>query len=176
MTRSLTSACVRIVIAATVTLAAAIPAQAGQENVFSSEVEARTLLIRGGTLIDGTGQAAAQNANILIDGNRISRIWTGDPTSEDMPTDTEVIDARGKFIIPGLIDSHVHYRGYMGELFLAHGVTAVYDLGDPLAWLTAVKKGLNEGRFADRGSTSAARRISWKMGQAKRARRSDRGG
>ncbi len=147
MTRSLTSACVGIVIAATVILAAAIPAQAGQENVVSSEVEARTLLIRGGTLIDGTGRAAVQNANIFIDGDRISRIWTGDPTSQDIPTDTEVIDARGKFIVPGLIDSHVHYRGYMGELFLAHGVTAVSDLGDPLAWLTAVKKGLNEGKI-----------------------------
>ena len=147
MTRSLTSACVAIVIAATITLAAAIPVQAGQEIVLSSEVEARTLLIRGGTLIDGTGNAAVQNANVLIDGNRISRVWTGDPTSEDTPTGTEVIDARGKFIIPGLIDSHVHYRGYMGELFLAYGVTSVYDLGDPLAWLTAVKKGLNEGKI-----------------------------
>ena len=147
MTRSLTSACVGIVIAATFTLAGAIPVQVGQEIVLSAEVEATTLLIRGGTLIDGTGNAAARNANVLIDGNRISRVWTGDPTSEDTPTGTEVIDARGKFIIPGLIDSHVHYRGYMGELFLAHGVTSVYDLGDPLAWLTAVKKGLNEGKI-----------------------------
>ncbi len=94
MTRSLASACVGIVIAATVIAVAAISAQAGQENVVSSEVEARTLLIRGGTLIDGTGRAAVQNANIFIDGDRISRIWTGDPTSQDIPTDTEVIDAR----------------------------------------------------------------------------------
>jgi hypothetical protein len=124
-----------------------MPVQAGQENVVSAEVQARTLLIRGGTLIDGTGRAAIRDANILIDGNRISRIWTGDPMSQDVPADAEVIDARGQFIVPGLIDSHVHYRGYMGELFLAHGVTAVYDLGDPLVWLTAVKKGLNEGKI-----------------------------
>jgi hypothetical protein len=147
MTRSLTWACVGIVIAATATVPAAMPVQAGQENVVSAEVQARTLLIRGGTLIDGTGRAAIRDANILIDGNRISRIWTGDPMSQDVPADAEVIDARGQFIVPGLIDSHVHYRGYMGELFLAHGVTAVYDLGDPLVWLTAVKKGLNEGKI-----------------------------
>ena len=147
MTRSLAAPGAGIVIAATLTLAAVIPAQAAQDNVLPSELEARTLLIRGGTLIDGTGAAAVQNANILIDGDRISRIWTGDPARQDVPADAEVIDGRGKYIIPGLIDSHVHYRGYMGELFLAHGVTAVYDLGDPLAWLTAVKKGLNEGKI-----------------------------
>ncbi len=132
-------------IAATLAVAAVIPARAAQENDSTAEVEARRVLIRGGTLIDGTGSAGAQNANILIEGNRIRRIWTGDLAAGDMPAGTVVIDAGGKFVIPGLIDSHVHYRGYMGELFLAHGVTAVYDLGDPLAWLTAVKKGLNEG-------------------------------
>src|SRR5438128_9967379 len=35
----------------------------------------------------------------------------------------------------------------MGEMFLAHGVTAVFDLGNPLAWQTAVKKGLNSGKI-----------------------------
>jgi imidazolonepropionase-like amidohydrolase len=108
---------------------------------------ARPLLIRGGTLIDGTGKAPLQNANVLMDGNLIQRIWTGNTAPVALPADTQVIDAQGKFIIPGLIDSHVHYREYMGELFLAHGVTAVNDLGDPMSWLTAVKKGMNDGKI-----------------------------
>jgi hypothetical protein len=58
-----------------------------------------------------------------------------------------VLDARGKFVIPGLIDSHTHYNWYMGELFLAHGVTAIYDLGGQLSWQNAIQKGLNTGKL-----------------------------
>jgi hypothetical protein len=108
---------------------------------------ARNLLIRGATLIDGTGKAPMQNANILVEGDLIRRVWSGDSAAQNLPPDTQVVEAQGKFIIPGLIDSHVHYREYMGEMFLAYGVTAVYDLGNPVPWLTAVKKGLNEGRI-----------------------------
>jgi len=115
--------------------------------VPSSVGNARNLLIQGGTLIDGTGKASVQDARILVEGNVIRRIWTGDAAAQNLPADTQVIDARGKFIIPGLIDSHIHYRPYVGELFLAHGVTAVYDLGNPIYWQMAVKKGLNSGRI-----------------------------
>ena len=140
MTRSLA-------VAIILSLAAVTAAGASPQAPISSEREAGTMLVWGGSLIDGTGNATTRNANVLIEGNRIHRVWTGDPQLQDLPADAEVIDARGKFVIPGLIDSHVHYREYMGELFLAHGVTAVYDLGNPHAWLMAVKKGLNEGKI-----------------------------
>ena len=58
---------------------------------------ARPLLIRGGTLIDGTGKAPVPNANILIDGNLIRRVWTGNATSQDLPPDTQIIDGQGKY-------------------------------------------------------------------------------
>src|SRR5207244_8260006 len=105
------------------------------------------LLIQGATLIDGTGKPPIVDARILIEGNVIRQIWNGTEAAPNMPPGTQVVDARGKFVIPGLIDSHVHYRPYMGEMFLAHGVTAVFDLGNPLAWQTAVKKGLNSGKI-----------------------------
>jgi hypothetical protein len=108
---------------------------------------AANILIQGATLIDGTGKAPVPDARILIEGNTIRQIWRGTETAPAIPPNTQVIDARGKFIIPGLIDSHVHYRPYMGEMFLAHGVTTVFDLGNPLAWQTAVKKGLNSGKI-----------------------------
>lgn len=107
--------------------------------------DARNLLIQGATLIAGTDQAPLQDARVLIEGNRIRAVWTGDAAPQSLPPDTEIVNVQGKFIVPGLIDSHVHYRPYMGELFLAHGVTTVYDLGNPENWQTAVKKGLNEG-------------------------------
>ncbi len=111
------------------------------------DANAANLLIQGATLIDGTGKAPLADARILIEGNVIRRIWSGAEAAPALPPGTQVVDARGKFVIPGLIDSHVHYRPYMGEMFLAHGVTAVYDLGNPLAWQTAVKKGLNSGKI-----------------------------
>jgi len=111
------------------------------------DADAGNLLIQGATLIDGTGKPPIADARILIEGNIIRRIWSGAEAAPSLPPGTQVVDARGKFVIPGLIDSHVHYRPYMGEMFLAHGVTAVYDLGNPLAWQTAVKKGLNSGKI-----------------------------
>lgn len=114
----------------------------------SSVAQAASLLLRGATLIDGTGKAPVTNASILIEGNQITRIWSGDPgQASGLPAGTVTVDLRGKYVIPGLIDSHVHYRPYMGEMFLAYGVTTVNDLGDPLYWLEATKKGLNSGKI-----------------------------
>jgi len=108
---------------------------------------AASLLVRGGTLIDGTGGAPITNARILITDGIITRVWSGDASAPALPPDTTVVEADGKFIIPGLIDSHVHYNWYMGELFLTHGVTSVYDLGGGYVWSIAVQKGLNSGRI-----------------------------
>src|SRR6516225_8210467 len=107
---------------------------------------ASNLLIQGGTLIDGTGKAPIANANVLIMDNTISRVWSG-AAHQSVPPGTQVLDARGKFVIPGLIDSHTHYNWYMGELFLAHGVTTIYDLSGQLDWQNAVQKGLNSGKL-----------------------------
>ena len=43
--------------------------------------------------------------------------------------------ASGQFVLPGLIDVHVHYFEWMGELFLAHGVTTVKDVGNDVDWI-----------------------------------------
>jgi hypothetical protein len=61
---------------------------------------ARNLLIQGGTLIAGTDQAPLRDARILVEGNVIRRIWTGDASPQSLPPDTQVINAQGKFIIP----------------------------------------------------------------------------
>src|SRR5437879_9851005 len=108
---------------------------------------AASLLVRGGTLIDGTGRAPIANARVLITDGRIARIWSGDTGAPPIPAGTQVVEADGKFIIPGLIDSHVHYNWYMGELFLTHGVTTVFDLGGAPVWSIAVQKGLNSGQI-----------------------------
>jgi hypothetical protein len=46
-----------------------------------------------------------------------------------VPAGTAVVDLSGKFVIPGLFDSHVHYQPFLGELFLNFGVTSAMALG-----------------------------------------------
>jgi imidazolonepropionase-like amidohydrolase len=112
---------------------------------FISPVQAQSLLVHGGTLIDGTGRGVTPDAQILIRDGVIADIRSGG--SLDNPAGVQVVEANGKFIIPGLIDSHIHYRDSNAELFLAHGITTVNDLGDPYHWQSALKKGLNSGQM-----------------------------
>ncbi|MGH9255525.1 MAG: amidohydrolase family protein [Vicinamibacterales bacterium] len=109
----------------------------------AADLQAQSLLISGGTLIDGTGRPPVENAQVLVRDGVIAEITTSPPAAGDV----ERLDARGKFILPGFIDSHVHYRDWKGELFLAYGVTTVYDLGNPHYWQAALKRGFNSGRL-----------------------------
>src|SRR3989475_2398177 len=113
-----------------------------------TQANGASLLVRGGTLIDGTGGAPIANAQILITDGMIVRVSSGNTGALALPVGTQIIEAGGKFIIPGLIDSHVHYNWYMGELFLSHGVTSVIDLGGGPVWSIAIQKGLNSGQIA----------------------------
>ncbi len=63
-------------------------------------------VIRGGTLIDGTGGPPLANAFIRIDNGRIAKVASGG----EVPPEATVIDASGKYVIPGLSDMHNHLR------------------------------------------------------------------
>ena len=69
----------------------------------------KTLVIRNGTLIDGSGRPPTPNEALVVDGNRIRSIGRlpGDIHLEDEKNVT-VIDASGRWIMPGLIDAHTH--------------------------------------------------------------------
>ena len=101
-----------------------------------------TLAISGATLIDVTGGASIQDAVILVEGSRIQQVG---PSSEvPVPSGVEVIEATGKFVIPGLADMHNHlaegrfgfgqreqdYQRNLASL-LAWGITSVYSTGIP---------------------------------------------
>jgi imidazolonepropionase-like amidohydrolase len=77
----------------------------------------KTLLIRNGTLIDGSGSPAARNDVIVVEGNRIKSVGAQPPDIH--PGDHEAIDAAGQWIMPGLIDAHCHvsygYPSVKGE-------------------------------------------------------------
>jgi imidazolonepropionase-like amidohydrolase len=74
------------------------------------------LLIKNGTLIDGSGSKAAQNSLIAIEGNRISHLGPAGAAMRPETADDNVIDAAGKFILPGLIDAHCHISLHQGAL------------------------------------------------------------
>ena len=97
------------------------------------------LIIRGATLIDGTGAPPIGPVDIVVEGNRIADIvgvgYPGlDIDDDDRPGDaTEEIDAHGAYIMPGIVDTHTHTGGrtkapeaeYTYKLWLGHGITTV---------------------------------------------------
>lgn len=92
----------------------------------------RTLAIVGATVIDVTGKSNIPDAVVIIEGDKIKAV--GSRARVKVPRGAEVIDARGKFLIPGLIDTHTHssYDGkdsWLSSRFLATGITTVLDTG-----------------------------------------------
>jgi imidazolonepropionase-like amidohydrolase len=88
------------------------------------------------TLIDATGSPARPDVSVIASGEEISIIG---PTSRvRIPAGADVIDATGKFLIPGLWDMHVHLGSYddgrktLPRLF-ASGVIGVRDMASPIA-------------------------------------------
>lgn len=64
------------------------------------------LVLQGATLIDGTGHPVLRDSVILIEGDRIKEIAR---RLGSVPKSVPIIDLKGKWIIPGLIDAHVHF-------------------------------------------------------------------
>ena len=96
------------------------------------------ILIRDITLIDAIN-GSRPNSSLLIQGDRIASI---NPTPAEVSQDADIIEGGGRFLIPGLWDSHVHYtfdpeiETSMPALLLAHGVTSVRDTGGLLQNVT----------------------------------------
>ena len=67
---------------------------------------AGTTAVVGGTVVDLDGNAPIQNAVILVEGERIAAI--GKAADVKIPDDAEIIDAKGAWLIPGLMNMHVH--------------------------------------------------------------------
>jgi len=98
--------------------------------------QSSALLIEDVTLIDGTGRPAVAGAWVLVEGDRISRVSAVPIRAPG----AQQIDGRGKWLIPGLGDMHVHLargRGGASEAgmralhsFLYAGVTSIFDAGN----------------------------------------------
>jgi imidazolonepropionase-like amidohydrolase len=74
------------------------------------------LLIKNGTLIDGSGRDPVMNTLIVVEENRIAHIGPPEAVAHPERPGDRIIDATGKFILPGLIDAHCHISLHQGAL------------------------------------------------------------
>jgi len=140
----------------TLTLGLALAALALPARPSARQTPAPPIVIRGVTLIDGTGRAPLPNATVIVEGARITQVGTQPLT---VPSGAQVVDGRGKFLMPGLIDVHVHLNGGGNRAstqpmtpqqertgtaalhsFLYAGVTTIFDAGNQGSFIFALRE------------------------------------
>jgi imidazolonepropionase-like amidohydrolase len=114
---------------------------------------ATSLVLAHVTVIDATGRPAQSDQTVVIDDGRIVSISTA--SRAKVPKNARLIDASGKFLIPGLWDMHVHLAGVNADpswskqvllpLLLASGIVGVRDMGGDLDALLAWKHDIENG-------------------------------
>jgi len=121
-----------------------------------------SLVIVGATIIDGIADKPIEGQSIWIEGDRIRA--TGRRKELNIPSGVEVLDARGKYVIPGLMNANVHLMGIytVGNLLryldrwedlaieaaqvaLKSGLTTVFDTLDPRQPMMVARDRINSG-------------------------------
>ena len=117
-------------------------AAAAVVTVIAGAAPERSLAFTHVNLIDATGTPVQPDMTVIVAGQRIVSIAKS--AAAKIPADAQVIDSRGKYLIPGLWDMHVHqiFGDWIPDdekitplLFVANGITGVRDMGgdlDPL--------------------------------------------
>jgi len=109
------------------------------------------------TVIDATGQPPLPDRTVLVVGDRIQSISKFG--EKKVPKSARIIDASGEYMIPGVWDMHVHFRGGPAliadneawlSVFLANGITGVREMGGDIAetvfrWRAETAKGKRLG-------------------------------
>ncbi|QDV25757.1 amidohydrolase family protein [Aureliella helgolandensis] len=101
-------------------------------NSVASPTDSHPIAIVNARLIDGNGGAPLDDACVIVEGDTI--VFVGPQSEATIPSTAERIDAAGKCLLPGLLDSHFHSRSSaktLVEYELNNGVTAFRDPGHP---------------------------------------------
>jgi cytosine/adenosine deaminase-related metal-dependent hydrolase len=88
------------------------------------------LVIRNARLFDPRDLSVTAGTSVIVSGDRIVRV--GPDAEVKPPANSEVIDAHGGFLMPGLWDNHQHFSDVDGALDLANGVTSARDMANDL--------------------------------------------
>src|SRR5262249_53217016 len=99
--------------------------------------------ITGARLFDSIDASVHPGRTVVIEGNRI--VAVGPDGGVAIPANAERIDAKGKTLMPGLWDMHVHLSHGDGLMHLAGGVTGVRDLANDTDTLLAMEKRFDSG-------------------------------
>jgi len=107
----------------------------------------RILVVQGGKLIDGTGRPPIENSVIVIQAGKFQAV--GGRGEVTVPASAEVIDVKGKTVLPGFIDGHGHLEDFHGELYLHLGITtcANIEIYQDGPWTLAQKQGTELGKI-----------------------------
>ncbi len=110
----------------------------------------KPLVFTHATVIDATGAPARRDMSIVIVDGRITTL--GKTGKVRVPADAQIIDATGKFLIPGLWDMHIHSGGYEnGKKYfprlIANGITGVRDMGSPLDEILRLRREVEAGEI-----------------------------
>jgi imidazolonepropionase-like amidohydrolase len=118
-------------------------------------------ILKGATLIDGTGTLPKANTTIVINGSKI--MYVSNNTVNNYSVNSfaakNVINLTGKYIIPGLFDLHAHVASVlknsynqsesenMLRMLLAYGVTTIRNPGGPTEQSVALRENISDGRI-----------------------------
>jgi imidazolonepropionase-like amidohydrolase len=104
---------------------------------------ATPLAFTNANLFDAETGKVIPNTTVVIDGNRIKAV--GRDGKVNVPKNAEVIDARGRVLMPGLWDMHVHIFPNDGLMHIAAGVTSVRDMANDTDALLALRGKIDAG-------------------------------
>jgi len=151
--------------------------------VSSSQAIADTKIIYAGQLLSVPGKAPLKKQSVIIENGKIVKISNGFVKAKDISADAKVIDLSNSFVLPGLMDMHVHLQGelgpkndsqklrysdsdmlaqsaYFAKKTLLAGFTTVRDLGasaeQSFALRDAIKRGWLQGPRIIAAGTSVA--------------------
>ena len=107
----------------------------------------KTCAITDVTVVDVEKGALIPNQTVLIMNDRVDKI--GLQGEMPIPSDAQVVNGHGLYLIPGLVDAHVHYfdAPITGRVLIANGVLLVRDMGMPNEYILPLRDELNQGKI-----------------------------